>query len=47
MDHPKVLSKAMLQARLWPETFVAEANLSNLVAEIRDALDDRPRPSVH
>ncbi len=33
----------MLQERLWPETFVAEANLSNLVAEIRDALDDEAR----
>ena len=43
MDRPKVLSKAVLQQRLWPETYVAEANLSNLVAEIREALDDRPR----
>jgi DNA-binding winged helix-turn-helix (wHTH) protein len=40
---PKVLSKAVLQERLWPETYVAEANLSNLVAEVREALDDRPR----
>jgi DNA-binding winged helix-turn-helix (wHTH) protein len=40
MDRPKVLSKAALQDRLWPGTFVAEANLSNLVAEIREALDD-------
>lgn len=43
MDRPKVLSKAVLQQRLWPETFVAEANLSNLVSEVRDALGDRPR----
>jgi len=41
LDRPKVLSKAVLQDRLWPGTFVAEANLSNLVAEIREALDDR------
>ena len=48
LDRPKVLSKAVLQERLWPETFVAEANLSNLVAEIREALGDRrPRPAVH
>ena len=40
---PKVLSKAVLQESLWPETFVAEANLSNLVAEVREALDDRAR----
>jgi len=43
LDRPKVLSKAVLQQRLWPETFVAEANLSNLVAEIREALGDRAR----
>lgn len=43
LDRPKVLSKAALQQRLWPDTFVAEANLSNLVAEIREALGDRAR----
>ena len=43
LDRPKVLSKAELQKRLWPKTFVAEANLSNLVAEIREALEDRAR----
>ena len=46
MDRPKVLSKDTLQQRLWPETFVAEANLSNLVAEIREALGDRARSPV-
>lgn len=40
---PKALSKADLQERLWPGTFVAEANLSNLVAEIRAALGDPAR----
>ena len=40
---PKALSKTVLQQRLWPDTFVAEANLSNLVAEIREALEDAPR----
>jgi DNA-binding winged helix-turn-helix (wHTH) protein len=43
LDRPKVLSKRVLQERLWPDTFVAEANLSNLVAEIREALGDRGR----
>ena len=38
-----VLSKATLLERLWPGTFVAEANLSNLVAKIRSALGDRAR----
>ena len=42
LDRPKVLSKAVLQERLWPRTFVAEANLSNLVAEIREALVTGP-----
>lgn len=43
LDRPKVLSKAELQQRLWPRTFVAEANLSNLVSEVREALGDRAR----
>jgi DNA-binding winged helix-turn-helix (wHTH) protein len=46
MDRPKVLSKAVLQQRLWPKTFVAEANLSNLMSEVRDALGDRARSPV-
>jgi DNA-binding winged helix-turn-helix (wHTH) protein len=46
VDRPKVLSKAELQERLWPRTFVAEANLSNLVAEIREALGDQARSPV-
>jgi DNA-binding winged helix-turn-helix (wHTH) protein len=44
-ERPKALSKAVLQERLWPDTFVAEANLSNLIAEVREALgDDARRP---
>jgi DNA-binding winged helix-turn-helix (wHTH) protein len=42
-ERPNVLSKAVLQQRLWPDTFVAEANLSNLIAELRAALGDSPR----
>jgi len=41
-DRPNVVSKQVLQQRLWPDTFVAEANLSNLIAELREALADRP-----
>jgi DNA-binding winged helix-turn-helix (wHTH) protein len=44
LERPNVLSKEVLQQRLWPDTFVAEANLSNLVAEIREALGDKTRP---
>ena len=43
LERPNALSKEVLQQRLWPSTFVAEANLSNLVAEIRDALGDDSR----
>lgn len=39
-SRPRVLTKADLQQRLWPDTFVAEANLSNLIAEIRQAIGD-------
>jgi DNA-binding winged helix-turn-helix (wHTH) protein len=44
-SRPKALSKAELHDRLWPETFVVEANLSNLVGEIRHALGDDPERS--
>jgi DNA-binding winged helix-turn-helix (wHTH) protein len=44
-SRPKALSKAQLQARLWPETVVTEANLPALVREVRAALgDDAKRP---
>jgi len=43
LERPNVVGKATLQDRLWPGTFVVEANLSNLVAEIRDVLGDEPR----
>ena len=39
---PKAISKAELQERLWPATFVVEKNLVNLVSEIRAAIGDDP-----
>ena len=42
-ERPHALAKDVLQQRLWPGTFVVEANLSNLIAEIREALGDRAR----
>ena len=42
-ERPNALSKHVLQQRLWAGTFVVEANLSNLIAEIREALGDRAR----
>jgi DNA-binding winged helix-turn-helix (wHTH) protein len=40
---PHAVTKASLQESLWPGTFVVEANLSNLIAEIRAALHDEAR----
>jgi DNA-binding winged helix-turn-helix (wHTH) protein len=40
---PRALSKAELHERLWPNTFVTDANLGILIAEIRSALDDEAR----
>ena len=40
VNRPKALSKSALQERLWPDTFVLEKNLVNLVAEIREVLGD-------
>jgi hypothetical protein len=33
LNRPKALSKSELQEHLWPNTFVVEKNLSNLVSE--------------
>jgi DNA-binding winged helix-turn-helix (wHTH) protein len=42
-NRPRALSKEELHDRLWPDSFVVEANLANLVASIRAALGDDPR----
>jgi DNA-binding winged helix-turn-helix (wHTH) protein len=39
-NRDRVMSKAELQERLWPSTFVEETNLAGLVAEIRRAIGD-------
>jgi DNA-binding winged helix-turn-helix (wHTH) protein len=39
---PEAVSKAALLEQLWPETFVSDASLHNLIAELRAALDDTP-----
>jgi hypothetical protein len=36
------MAKSDLLQRLWPETFVIEKNLANLVSELRGALGDDP-----
>jgi DNA-binding winged helix-turn-helix (wHTH) protein len=41
LEHrPNVVPKADLQARLWPDTHVVDANLAVLIGEIRRALSD-------
>jgi DNA-binding winged helix-turn-helix (wHTH) protein len=39
-DRPRVIPKAELMRRLWPDAFVEEANLPVLVAEVRAAIGD-------
>lgn len=40
---PKAVSKKEIHERLWPATFVTDANLANLVGEVRAALGDSAR----
>jgi len=42
-NRPRVLPKAELHDVLWPSTFVSEATLSSVVAEVRDALGETGR----
>jgi len=45
LRRPKALSKAEIHSALWPDTFVTETNLANLVVELRAALGDDPHAS--
>jgi DNA-binding winged helix-turn-helix (wHTH) protein len=40
---PRAIAKSELHERLWPSTFVSEATLASLVAELREALGERGR----
>jgi DNA-binding winged helix-turn-helix (wHTH) protein len=40
-EAPRVVGKRELHERLWPDTFVSDASLVELVKELRRALDDR------
>ncbi len=42
---PNVIDKSELHAQIWPATFVVDANLNVLIAEVRRALGDNPRES--
>src|SRR3954464_10699338 len=41
-SRPQAWSKSALQDVLWPDSTVVEANLANLIAELRAALADNP-----
>src|SRR5215470_12918288 len=42
---PGAVSRDDIRARLWPDVHVSEANLANLVVELRAALGDEARGS--
>jgi len=47
LKRPKAISKAEIHGALWPDTFVSETNLANLVVELRAALgDDAHAPRI-
>jgi DNA-binding winged helix-turn-helix (wHTH) protein len=43
--HGRLIEKDHRMRLLWPNTFVEEANLSNLIALLRKALGDSPAQS--
>jgi len=45
LQRPKAVSKAEIHKALWPETFVSETNLANLIVELRAALGDDAQAS--
>ncbi len=42
-ERPRAVSKADLHAQLWPKTFVSDASLAMLIAEVRAALGESAR----
>ncbi len=40
---PRAVSKDAIQSSLWPGTFVSEANLTNLISEVRAAIGETAR----
>ena len=46
-QRPRVIDKADLHRRIWPDTHVVDANLNVLIAEIRRALEDSPREAKY
>lgn len=46
-ERPRAMRKEELRERLWPDVIVEEANLKNLIAEIRSALGPQAIRTVH
>lgn len=44
-NRPRAMSKTELHDRLWPATFISDATLTSLVAELRGGINDRGRPA--
>jgi hypothetical protein len=42
-EAPRAISRADLQDRIWPDTFVSDTNLAGLIAELRATLGDDAR----
>lgn len=42
-ERPRAVSKEQLQQTVWPDVFVSETNLANLVADLRAALGDHAK----
>ncbi|HEY6930473.1 MAG TPA: winged helix-turn-helix domain-containing protein [Thermoanaerobaculia bacterium] len=42
-NRPNAVSKQEIQNQIWPGTFVSDASLANLIAELREALGDDAR----
>ena len=40
---PKVVDKAELHTRIWPDTYVVDANLNVLIGEVRRTISDTPQ----
>ena len=45
-NRPRVMSKDQIVAALWPDTFVTDGSLANLVAEVRAALAAPKQPAL-
>ena len=46
-NRPNAVSKDQIHTSIWPDTFVADGNLANLVSELREALgDDAHEPRI-